>query len=292
MRGRLVVTYQSRQRPAVFERRREELGNFLKARRARLTPEDVGMPRGTRRRTPGLRREEVALLAGVGVTWYTWLEQGREINASTQVLDAVASTLRLDRAEREHLYRLAEATPTLVGTTRGPVPDEICQIVRSLDPLPAALTNGRFDMLVSNAAHEDLFWEWHSLPCVHRNSLWCVVTEPTARVKFPQYEQELRYLVARMRAAYARHVGEPEWEEDIRRLSSLSREFADLWARHEVADPEPRVRTFIHLDVGPLTFTATELQVPAMADARLTVYTPADEQSQTRLPLTRRDEPG
>jgi hypothetical protein len=288
MRGRLVVTYQSRQRPAVFERRREELGNFLKVRRARLTPEDFGMPRGARRRTPGLRREEVALLAGVGVTWYTWLEQGREINASTQVLDAVASTLRLDRAEREHLYRLAEATPTLVGTARGPVPEEICQIVRSLDPLPAALTNGRFDLLESNAAHKDLFWEWHSLPCVHRNSLWCVVTEPTARVKFPQYEQELRYLVARMRAAYARHVGEPEWEEDIRRLSSLSREFADLWARHEVADPEPRVRTFIHPDVGPLTFTATELQVPAVPDARLTVYTPADERTQTRLPLTRR----
>jgi len=147
-------------------------------------------------------------------------------------------------------------------------------------------------MLVSNAAHEDLFWEWHSLPCVHRNSLWCVVTEPTARAKFPQYEQELRYLVARLRAAYARHVGEPEWEEDIRRLCGLSREFADLWARHEVADPEPRVRTFIHPGVGPLTFTATELQVPAMADARLTVYTPADEESQARLRLTRRDKPG
>ncbi|MGH3175952.1 MAG: helix-turn-helix domain-containing protein, partial [Streptosporangiaceae bacterium] len=83
----------------------------MKARRARLSPGDFGMAPGSRRRTPGLRREEVALLAGVGVTWYTWLEQGRQINASTQVLDAVASTLRLDRAEREHLYRLAEATP-------------------------------------------------------------------------------------------------------------------------------------------------------------------------------------
>ena len=92
-----------------------------------------------------------------------------------------------------------------------------------------------------------------------------------------------------MRAAYARHVGEPEWEEDIRRLCVLSREFADLWARHEVADPEPRVRTFVHPDVGPLTFTATELQVPTMAETRLIVYTPADEQCRARLPLTRRD---
>src|ERR1700746_124978 len=125
MRGRYVVTYQSRQRPAVFERRREELGNFLRARRARLLPEDFGMPRGARRRTPGLRREEGALLAGVGVTWYTWLDQGREITASTQVLDAVANTLRLDRAEREHLYRLAEATPTLGGHMRRRAPEEL-----------------------------------------------------------------------------------------------------------------------------------------------------------------------
>jgi transcriptional regulator with XRE-family HTH domain len=283
-----VVTYQSGQRPVVFERRREELGDFLKARRARLSPEDFGMPRGTRRRTPGLRREEVALLAGVGVTWYTWLEQGREINASTQVLDAVADTLRLDRAEREHLYRLAEATPTLVGALRGPVPEEIREVVRSLDPLPATLTNGRFDILLSNDASEDLFWDWHSLPCVHKNSLWCLVTEPAAREKFPQYETEVRYVVARLRAAYAHHVGDPEWEEDIRRLSSLSREFADLWARHEVADPEPRVRTYIHPKAGPVTFTLSELQIAAMPEARLLVYTPADEQTRERLPLTRR----
>jgi transcriptional regulator with XRE-family HTH domain len=280
-----VVTQQV---PAVLERRREELGGFLKARRARLTPEDVGMPRGARRRTPGLRREEVALLAGVGVTWYTWLEQGREINASMQVLDAVARTLRLDRAEREHLYQLAEATPTLAGAACRPVPEDVSEIVRQLDPLPASLTNGRFDVLVTNAASEDLFRDWHSMPCVHRNTLWCCVTEPAAREKFPQYEQEVRYLVARMRAAYAKHVGDAEWEEDIRRLCGLSREFADLWARHEVADAEPRTRTFIHPCAGPLTFTVTELQIPAMADARLIVYTPADDQTRAGLPLTRR----
>jgi len=105
------------------------------------------MPGGSRRRTPGLRREELALLAGVGVTWYTWLEQGREINASVQVLDALARTLRLDRAEREHLYWLAEASPLLVGAERRPVPAEVREIVDSLDPLPATLTNGRFDIL-------------------------------------------------------------------------------------------------------------------------------------------------
>ena len=121
-----MVAYESRQAQlqgceVAQDRRRAELGKFLKARRARLAPGDFGMPGGSRRRTPGLRREELALLAGVGVTWYTWLEQGRQINASTQVLDAVARTLRLDRAEREHLYRLAEATPLLAGA-RAAVP--------------------------------------------------------------------------------------------------------------------------------------------------------------------------
>jgi hypothetical protein len=269
-------------------RRREELGKFLKARRGRLAPEDFGMPGGSRRRTPGLRREELALLAGVGVTWYTWLEQGREINASVQVLDALARTLRLDRAGREHLYWLAEASPLLTGTARRPIPAEVREIVASLDPLPASLTNGRFDILVSNDASEELFWDWHEMPCVHKNTLWCCITEPSAREKFPQYEQEVPYLVARLRAAYARHVGDPDWEEDIRRLSSLSEEFASLWARHEVADPEPRTRTFIHPKAGPVTFTVTELEIPVLPDARLTVYTPADEETRARLPLTRR----
>ena len=270
-------------------RRREELGNFLKARRARLSPADFGMPGGPRRRTPGLRREELALLAGVGVTWYTWLEQGREINVSTQVLDAVARTLRLDRAEREHLYRLAEATPLRTERPHQVIPDSIREILRSLDPLPASLINSRFDILLSNDASEELFWEWHTMPCVHKNTLWCCVTEPTARGKFPEYEEHVRYLVARLRSAYSRHVGDPDWDEDIRRLASLSREFADLWARHEVAECEPRTLTYQHPRAGVLSLTVSELDVPLLPEARIVVYTPRDADTRARLPLTRRD---
>jgi transcriptional regulator with XRE-family HTH domain len=270
------------------ERRRAELGEFLKARRARLSPGDFGMPPGSRRRTPGLRREEVALLAGVGVTWYTWLEQGRQINASTQVLDAVARTLRLDRAEREHLYRLAEATPLRTERPRPAIPDSIREILQSLDPLPASLINSRFDILLSNEASEELFWEWHTMPCVHKNTLWCCVTEPTARGKFPEYEGHVRYLVARLRSAYSLHVGDPDWEEDIRRLASLSREFADLWSRHEVADCEPRTLTYLHPQAGPLSLAVSELELPLMPGARVVVYTPRDEDTRSRMPLTRR----
>jgi transcriptional regulator with XRE-family HTH domain len=285
--GRCVSVYQetASRGPAGCERRREELGEFLKTRRARLSPEDFGMPGGSRRRTPGLRREEVAQLAGVGVTWYTWLEQGREINVSMQVLDAVARTLRLDRAEREHLYTLAEATPLLVGTAReASVPDEVKVIVESLCPLPATLTNGRFDILARNDAARGLFREWHTTLCVHMNNLWCLITEPTARDKFLQYEAEARYTVARLRAAYGRHVGDPAWEEDIRRLRILSPEFDVLWARHEVAAPEPRLRTFLHPLGGELTFTFSELQLPAAPDLQLLVYTPVDEHTRAALP--------
>jgi transcriptional regulator with XRE-family HTH domain len=275
--------------PRAGERRRAELGKFLKARRARLSPGDFGMPSGSRRRTPGLRREEVALLAGVGVTWYTWLEQGRQINASMQVLDAVARTLRLDRAEREHLYRLAEATPLRTECARTVIPDAIAEIVHSLEPLPASLINSRFDILLANSASIELFWEWHSLPCIHYNTLWCCVTEPAARGKFAEYDQHIRYMVARLRSAYGRHVGDPDWDEDIRRLSSLSSEFAELWDKHEVAEAERRMLTYLHPRAGALRLATSELHLPDLPEARIVVYTPSDDDTRARMPLTRRD---
>ena len=281
-----MVVFESKDAPA-SEQRRAELGKFLRARRERLSPADFGMPAGLRRRTPGLRREELALLAGVGVSWYTWLEQGREINVSTQVLDALARTLRLDRAERWHMYVLAEAVPVAVSAGRCPLTEELREILRALDPLPAAVTNSRFDILAENDAFRDLFQYWHSLPCIHHNTLWCVLTEPAAREQFHEYDEHARYLVARLRAAYARHVGEPDWEEDIRRLSFLSSEFAELWALHEVAEFRPSIRTFIHQDAGPLTFTTSELQITATPEARIVVYTPADDETRKRLPETR-----
>ena len=278
----------ARPRAAPGHPARAELSRFLKARRARVRPEEVGLAPGPRRRTPGLRREEVALLAGVGITWYTWLEQGRQINASAQVLDAVSRTLRLDAPGRWHLYRLAGATPLRSWAGSAHIPDSVRVVVRSLDPLPAVLVNSGFDVIEPNDAHEDLFWDWHSMPCVHKNLLWCCVTEPAARDQFLDYDREVAHLVARLRAAYGRHVGEREWEEDIRRLSDLSAEFASLWARQEVAGPQERLRRFRHPAAGVLTFTSTELEISAVPELRIIVNTPGDEGTWARLPLTRR----
>jgi transcriptional regulator with XRE-family HTH domain len=257
--------------------RRSELGAFLKARRAGVRPADVGLPPGLGpRRTSGLRREEVALLAGVGVTWYTWLEQGRPINASGAVLDAVARTLRLDTAEHRHLYQLAEATPQRGWEATSEVPEFVHAVLRSLDPTPAVLVNGLLDVLAQNDAHENLFWDWHRSTCVHRNLLWCCVTEPNSRDRLAGYDDEIRYLVARVRAEYGAHVGDPAWEEDIRRLADCNPEFAGLWAKQEVAESGIRTTAFDLPRFPRLTFTTSELDVTACPGLRIRVYTPQD----------------
>ncbi|HEX5118998.1 MAG TPA: helix-turn-helix transcriptional regulator [Pseudonocardiaceae bacterium] len=263
--------------------RRSELGAFLKACRGKVRPTDVGLPDGTRRRTSGLRREEVAMLAGVGVTWYTWLEQGRPINASTQVLESVARTLRLDMAQTRHLYQLAEATPMRRWAGTAVVPETVHAVLEALAPNPAVLVNGLLDVLAYNSGYGELFREWHTGRCVHQNLLWCCVTEPSARLKVAGYDEEVRHMVARVRAEYGAHVGDPEWEEDIRRLLEVSDEFAELWARHEVAEPQVRTRIYHIQPYRQLTFTGSELAVAACPGLRIQVQTPADDATRAIL---------
>jgi MmyB-like transcription regulator ligand binding domain/Helix-turn-helix domain len=278
--------------PTIPERpageRRVELAAFLKARRARILPTDVGLPPGMRRRTDGLRREEVAQLAGVGLTWYTWLEQGRPIRASTQVLDAVGRALRLDSAELEHLYRLADVPVPPSDAAAVTASPAVQEILDSMDPLPAVLINSRYDVLAANLAHEDLSWQWQSMPCECRNILWCCFTDPDARRRLLNFDEEMPRMVATLRAAFAQHLREPAWTGFIRRLSAASPDFAKLWARHEVANPESHVKHYLHPDAGLLRLRTTSLAVADLPEARIVAYTPVDEETRRRLPLTRR----
>ena len=168
------------------------------------------------------------------------------------------------------------------------MPGSVGEVLRSLDPFPAVLINARFDVLDSNDAHEEMFWDWHSLPCIHKNLLWCAVTEPRARDLLLNYAEEIPHLIARLRAAYAQHVGDPEWDENIRRLAALSPEFAEIWERHEVAGPAERTLRFRHPVAGLMTFTRTEYEVSAQPGLRISVYSPQDADTAARLPLTRR----
>ncbi|MQY32574.1 hypothetical protein SRB17_05270 [Streptomyces sp. RB17] len=275
-------------RPASARRRRPELASFLRTRRARVTPADVGMPPGLRRRTPGLRREEVAQLSGVGVTWYTWLEQGRAINASPQVLDAVARTLRLDAPEREHLYRLAEvpfeAAPDALPRR---VTSEVQAIIDTLDPLLAVVYNSRYDILAANSAYLDLFTVPQTAGIGAPNALWTLFTVPERACPVVHRERELPVMVATLRSAYGRHVGEPAWEEYIRALSAASPWFAQLWASGEVIPPGPRVKTFRHAAVGEMRMTSQSLSIDGMPECRIVVYTPKDEESREKVTMLR-----
>ncbi|KOV94654.1 XRE family transcriptional regulator [Streptomyces sp. NRRL B-3648] len=246
------------------------------------------MPPGFRRRTPGLRREEVAQLSGVGVTWYTWLEQGRPINASPQVLDAVARTLRLDPPEREHLYRLAEVPfqPAREGLIRQVSP-EVQGIIDALDPMLAVVYNSRYDILATNAGYRDLFLVPETLGIGLPNVLWTLCTLPEGTCPLVHRETELPLMVATLRSSYGRHVGEPAWEEYIRGLSAASPWFAELWASGEVAPPGPRVKTFRHSAVGEMRMTSQSLSIDGMPECRIVVYSPEDEDARAKIALLR-----
>jgi transcriptional regulator with XRE-family HTH domain len=280
---------------------RAEFGAFLRSRRERIAPEDVGLPPGGRRRTPGLRREEVAQLAGVGVTWYTWLEQGRPINASVQVLDAIARTLRLDGAEQAHMYRLAGVPGAVdpddvtgngdgTGSAEGDgfgrakhLPEEIQTILDGLDPLPGAVYNSRYDLLAWNATYAALFPRLVAAPGCERNALWHMFVSPLCCNQFLNRDTELPRMVATLRGYFGRHVGEPAWTEFVRRLSAASAEFAQMWAAHEVAGPGRHVKIFRHASVGIIHLASTSLNLATPPETRLLVYTALDAETEAAL---------
>ena len=264
--------------------RRTELGAFLRTRRERISPEDVGLPAGTRRRTSGLRREELAQLAGVGVTWYTWLEQGRPINASVQVLDAVSRTLRLDATERAHLFRLADVSGAagLSGCDDCPLPAEVQQILDGLS-LPASVVTERYDLLAWNHIYAALFPRLTSAALAERNMLLSLYTGPQCCSPVSDQQAHCDSMVGQLRLAYARHVGDPAWTHFIRRLEALSPEFEKAWAAHDVAQPASVMKVFRHAGVGLITATSTSFAVQAVPGARMLVYTPADEPSKQAL---------
>jgi transcriptional regulator with XRE-family HTH domain len=267
-----------RQRRAdAAEVRRRELAGFLRSRRERISPDQVGLPYGGRRRTPGLRREEVAQLAGVGVTWYTWLEQGRDIHVSEQVLEAIARTLMLDRHERSHLFRLAGSPVTEIGAECEPVPPEAHAILAKLHPYPATVTNGRYDLLAYNRAYQVLTGDLDALPYEERNTLWLAFTSETMRQALVDWEQATPRMVALYRAAMAEHVAEPAWKCLVKRLQQASPEFATLWRRHDVAEPENLTKRYLHPTLGLLRFTYMNMWLSQRVGLRIVGYLPADD---------------
>jgi transcriptional regulator with XRE-family HTH domain len=259
------------------EVRRRELAAFLRSRRERLSPDEVGLPPGGRRRTPGLRREEVAQLAGVGITWYTWLEQARDIRVSEQVLEAIARTLMLDPHERTHLYTLSGAAAPTSETEGQAISPEVRAMLGQLHPYPAFVSNSRYDLLAYNHAYKVVIGDLDELPFEERNSLWLLFTKQTTSRCFVDRDDARARMVAQLRAAMAEHVAEPAWKCLIRRLEQSSEEFRDLWGRHDVAAPENARKRILHRDLGLLQFNFVNTWLAPRTGLRLVSYIPADD---------------
>ncbi|WP_061293276.1 helix-turn-helix transcriptional regulator [Herbidospora cretacea] len=251
-------------------RRRAELSDFLRTRRARLTPGDVGMAVAGRRRTPGLRREEVAVLAGVGVSWYTWLEQGRDINVSSDVLDAIGRALRLSESERAHAYLLAGLNPpTTQGRRDAEVTPELRRLLDTWTP-PAMLRDRYWNMIAANDAAQRTFRYGDT----DHNCLIAFFTNARYRAMHVEWESAAPGVVAAYRADAAHAPGDPEFARVVADLSAVSPEFAELWGRHDVGPPVQAVKAIRHPEAGDLFFDMTTLAVVDHPYWYLELYNP------------------
>lgn len=253
------------------------LGEFLRSRRERLTPESVGLPPGRRRRTPGLRREEVAELAGIGVDWYVRLEQSRTARPSTATVDALAAALRLDDTERAHLSVLAQQTGR-PAFQRETAPPAVRHLVAGLGQ-PAYATGRRWDVLAWNQAAAELFTDFGRVPEEDRNILVYLLLWPAARRLFGRgWADRARHTVGQFRAAHDLWAGDPAFTSLASRLAAGCPEFTTWWHDHDIAVGSGSGRKVLHHpDKGVLTYDYATFQSNDDATVRLTIYAPAPE---------------
>ena len=252
--------------------KRQELGDFLRARRSRLSPESVGLPGHRRRRTPGLRREEVAELAGIGVDWYIRLEQGRPVTPSASTINALARALRLTEMEHQHLRDLAGGGGQR-RFQRETAPPDLLRLLRSL-PQPAYITGRRKDLVAWNSAATDIFG-FDQLAEDDRNILVSMLTHPRSRDLFgPGWADEAERMIARFRATHDLWAGDPAFVALLRRLREGCPEFGAWWERHDVRRPVSGRKTLYHPIRGVIAFDHASFQSNDDPGLKLVIYTP------------------
>lgn len=258
-----------------------DIRDFLASRRAKITPQQAGLPAyGGNRRVPGLRREEVALLAGVSIDYYVRLERGRLAGASAEVLDSVATALQLDDAERAHLYDLARAAANRPARRtkriRGPLPDSVLRILRSMADSPAFIRNGRLDILAINdlgrALYSPVFAESAPGPV---NIARFQFLDPRGRDFFPDWDASLNTTVALLRTEAGRAPHDTDLTGLVGELVTRSEEFRTAWAKHNVRLHHTGRKSFRHPAIGVLTLDFDAMELPAQPGLTLTAYTAA-----------------
>jgi transcriptional regulator with XRE-family HTH domain len=259
------------------EIRRQELADFLRTRRERIVPADVGLPATNRRRTPGLRREEVAQLAGMSATWYTWLEQKRPIGVSPSVLDNLARVLQLGPAERIQLFQLALRQPDLDTAFQ---PETVSPLMRRLldqmYPNPAFVMGRRWDILAWNRAALAFLLDFERVPANERNMLWLIFTNSALRSIMVDWSTRGQDTPARFRADYGRYAGDAHFVQLVERLNAVSPEFAQWWPRHDIRPMSEGRRDYDHPLAGRMIVENTTLLVSDNPQQRLAVFLAAD----------------
>ncbi|MEV4252144.1 helix-turn-helix transcriptional regulator [Spirillospora sp. NPDC049652] len=251
-----------------------ELAQFLRTRRARISPEDVGLPSGTRRRTPGLRREEVARLADMSVDYYIRLEQARGPNPSRQILAALARALRLSEDERTHLFHLAGEAPAPPQGPPQDVPPGIVHLLERLDDTPAYVLDAAYNVLAWNAMAAALVTDFSALPPRDRNPLrwFFLVRESEQLTEGDEYYRFAQASVADLRAARGRYPNDPGIKALLQELTEGSALFRRVWAEHDVEIRRNTKKTMVHPVVGSMELHCDVLVVPEK-DQKVILYT-------------------
>jgi len=250
---------------------RRAVAAFVRNLRSRTKPEEVGLAAGVRRRTPGLRREEVAQLAGVGITWYTWFEQGRNIDVSADFLERLCRAFRLSETERGHLFTLAQHRPPPNGRWRQrDVSTTVLAVLNSL-PAPAYIMTTRWDVVACNAAAGAMFGEFAQLPNEDRNIIRLIFNAPEFRQLMVDWENDARRTLARFRVEYARAAGDPAFEALVDELDASSPDFRQWWSRQDVAPIGDGVKR-MRLPRGEVSFEHAVFAVEGAPDLRLVAY--------------------
>ena len=267
------------------EIRRQELSNFLRTRRARISPTEVGLTAAQRRRTPGLRREEVARLAGISVTWYTWLEQKRPISVSGSTLDNLARVLQLDPIERTQLFQLALRQPVVDSRSqRETVSPRLQRMLDHNASMPSLVLGRRWDVLAWNQAARAFFVDFEQVPKDDRNLVWLYFTNSTLRSLIVDWPARARDVLARFRADYGRHAGDSYFVELIERLKSVSPEFAQWWPRHDILPLTEGSSQYSHPLAGRILAEHMMFSVADNPELRVTALLPtAEENSLARM---------
>ncbi|WP_343738744.1 helix-turn-helix transcriptional regulator [Achromobacter sp.] len=248
--------------------RRHALGEFVRSARSRITPQMAGLPEGSRRRTPGLRREEVAQLCGISVTWYTWIEQGREVSVSPSVWSRIAGVLQLARAERAYLFDLADcADPQHARDDAGGAPGPLQECVNAINA-PAYVLDRAWNVLACNAPLVDLFDHWPERD-PEPNLLRYIFLDPAARELVVDWDQRARRVVAEFRADAGAHLDEPAVLALLDSLSRQSVVFSHWWTRHAVVEREGGLREFQHPQRGKLAYQQITFRLATHPDLKL-----------------------